>query len=236
MAIRLKEREKAISEIQEKWLPNVVCGDSLMTMKDCPNWIKLLLTDSPYGQNFSSNRRVKTAKDSGIINDDDIVTATTVLTGVLEQAFDRMANDSHVLCFTSQKYEPDFRKAVVKSWFRYKETLIWVKPNHGAWNLASFAPRHECIIHAVKGNPCISPRIDTVLDWKEIVTDHPTSKPIDLLSKLIGACTIEWELVADPFWGHGSTAIAAKRMKRNFRISEIDWYNCSQIISNLLSC
>ena len=45
---------------------------------------------------------------------------------------------------------------------------------------------------------------------------HPTQKPLQLFKRLILASSNEGDLILDPFSGSGTTAIAAKQLKRNF--------------------
>jgi len=45
---------------------------------------------------------------------------------------------------------------------------------------------------------------------------HETQKPLDLIEFLIRLTTIENQVVLDPFIGSGSTAVAARNLKRNF--------------------
>ena len=45
---------------------------------------------------------------------------------------------------------------------------------------------------------------------------HETQKPLDLIEYLIRLTTQENQLVLDPFMGSGTTAVAAKALKRNF--------------------
>lgn len=51
---------------------------------------------------------------------------------------------------------------------------------------------------------------------------HPTQKPEWLLEKIILATSNENDIVFDPFMGSGTTAVVAKRLKRNFIGSEVD--------------
>ena len=53
-------------------------------------------------------------------------------------------------------------------------------------------------------------------------TEHPTEKPLDLLTTLIEATTNEGDIVADPFAGSGSTVIAAHQARRKFWACELD--------------
>lgn len=45
---------------------------------------------------------------------------------------------------------------------------------------------------------------------------HPTQKPVEVIEKLITDSTKEGDLVLDCFMGSGTTAVAAKKLNRNF--------------------
>ena len=45
---------------------------------------------------------------------------------------------------------------------------------------------------------------------------HPTQKPLYLLERLLLASTKENALILDPFMGRGTTAVACKKLNRNF--------------------
>lgn len=47
-------------------------------------------------------------------------------------------------------------------------------------------------------------------------TAHPTQKPEKLIAKLILASSSEGDIVLDPFAGSGTTAVTAKKLKRNY--------------------
>jgi len=57
-------------------------------------------------------------------------------------------------------------------------------------------------------------------------TTHPTQKPEKLLAKIILASTNENDLILDPFSGSGTTAVVAKKLKRNFVGIEMDENYC----------
>lgn len=51
---------------------------------------------------------------------------------------------------------------------------------------------------------------------------HPTEKPIKLMNRLVECCSIEGDLILDPFMGSASTAISCIEKNRNYIGSEID--------------
>ncbi len=57
-------------------------------------------------------------------------------------------------------------------------------------------------------------------------TAHPTQKPEKLLAKIILASSNESDSVLDPFAGSGTTAVAAKKLNRNFTAIEADENYC----------
>ena len=57
-------------------------------------------------------------------------------------------------------------------------------------------------------------------------TDHPTQKPEKLLAKIILASTNTGDLILDPFAGSGTTAVAAKKLGRDFIAFESDEQYC----------
>jgi site-specific DNA-methyltransferase (adenine-specific) len=65
-------------------------------------------------------------------------------------------------------------------------------------------------------------------------TNHPTQKPEKLLAKIILASSNKGEIVFDPFLGSGTTAVVAKKLKRNFVGVEIDNLYCCYALKRLL--
>jgi site-specific DNA-methyltransferase (adenine-specific) len=57
--------------------------------------------------------------------------------------------------------------------------------------------------------------------FKERIGKHPCQMPEDLLELIIITSSNEGDLVLDPFGGTGTTAVVAKKLKRNFITMEI---------------
>lgn len=217
------ERQAEEAARIEEMTAKIVHGDAIKAIAQMPE-ASLLLTDPPYGQDFQSGRRKSTGKKKKIEADDDPTEAAGLLRDVLASARDRLKDNAHVLVFSGWRHEPIFRHAVESAGYEIKGSLVWVKNNHGTGDLkGSFAPKHERIIHAVKGRPEMAKRIPDVVEGKDKQnSDHPTEKPIELLKKLIEATTHKLETVVDPFAGSGSTLLAALDLDRDFWGVEID--------------
>ena len=53
-------------------------------------------------------------------------------------------------------------------------------------------------------------------------TEHPAQYPEKLIERIIKAVTNEGDIVLDPFMGSGTSAVVAKKLKRNFVGYEIN--------------
>lgn len=63
--------------------------------------------------------------------------------------------------------------------------------------------------------------------------DHPTQKPLEIIERMIKASCPPGGTVLDPFMGSGTTAVAAKRLGRNFVGFELNPEYCAQIEQRL---
>ncbi len=80
------------------------------------------------------------------------------------------------------------------------ETIVLAHPvGRTRWNGGGMKGVYECL------------RIDRDSGWL-----HPTQKPLALMEALVSDFTDPGELVCDPFAGSGTTAVACKRLGRNF--------------------
>lgn len=219
---KLEEIKAKLNASVESVSSNWFLGDWRGALSTIENGrIKLLLTDPPYGMAYSSNRRKDKHED--IANDGDISSAKEELLDLLLQVKDKLDENSHILVFCRWDSEGSFQATLRNCGFTVKGSIIWVKNNHGSGDLkGGFAPKHERIIHAVKGNPPLFVReCDVIESAKEAANNHPTEKPVELLKKLIEATTVEGHFVFDPFGGVASTLVAAKELNRLWGGSEI---------------
>lgn len=79
---------------------------------------------------------------------------------------------------------------------------------------------------------------DNVLEFDGVSSgqyDHPTQKPIPLISFLVEQSTTEGNRVLDPFMGSGTTAVAAIQNDRDYIGFEIDEDNYRSVIERRIS-
>lgn len=184
--------------------------------------VALLLTDPPYGIGLEPGGRKSSELKS--IHNDDPTRALMELEEMLKAMLPKLQLHAHVFCFTSWQREHEFRNVLVSLGLTLRNSVIWVKDNHGVGDIEKqFAPKHERILYAVKGVPGLYHREPDVLEAPRVPTDnHPTEKPVILLRRLIEATTAGGQLVGDPFGGVASTLVAAKECGRRYWGCEID--------------
>lgn len=189
--------------------------------------VSLLLTDPPYGMGYQSDYRLdrtQERKHETIDRDANTEEAASEIKDCLSAFYPKLKEDAHLFCFCHWSNEADIRLAIEGAGYKVRGSLIWVKNQTGMGDpKTTFAPKHERIIHAVKGSPVLFSRPADVLEADRCDSErHPTEKPIALLKQLILPTTTEHELVADPFAGVASTLVAAKEIGRAFFGCEID--------------
>jgi site-specific DNA-methyltransferase (adenine-specific) len=185
-----------------------------------------LLTDPPYGIEFQSDYRLDRSAEHRHeeIAADLPMEAQAEIAECFRVMYAKLTANAHVLCFCHWSQEPCVRTAIESAGFTVRGSLIWVKNNTGMGDPdTTFAPKHERIIHAVKGSPVLFRREPDVLEAARVNSQlHPNEKPVNLLTRLIEATTVEGELVADPFAGVASTLVAARRTNRAYWGCEVD--------------
>ncbi len=84
--------------------------------------------------------------------------------------------------------------------------------------------QHEQAYLLAKGEPVLPAHpIPDVLDFPYTGNRlHPTQKPVEALTPLIGAFTKPGDLVLDPFCGSGSTLDAARQLGRDWTGIELN--------------
>jgi DNA modification methylase/ParB-like chromosome segregation protein Spo0J len=205
--------------------------------------IAVLLTDPPYGMGYQSDYRLdrtKARKHDRIENDGQ-GEGPAELAECVAAFIPKLADNAHVFVFTNWRNEEAMRSALADAGLTVRGSLVWVKNNTGMGDpKTTFAPKHERIIHAVKGSPILFEREADVLEFDRVNTDrHPTEKPVDLLARLIEITSVEGQRIADPFGGVGSTCEAAESLSRNYwgcEINEEYWrHGCERLTASTVA-
>jgi DNA modification methylase len=208
-------------------------GDCLDVLPElAPGTVDAVITDPPYSsggrrENSRSIRKSmnRTMTDDEWIAGDAMSTAGFVWTmrAMACRAKVSMKRGAHMLAFIDWRMYPNLAGALESADLRQHPTLVWDKASIGMG--AIFRNQHEWIAHFSWGTPADPARRDVgnVLRVPKVLDgDHPTEKPVGLMSLLISVVTKPGGVVLDPFAGSGATLVAAAALGRKAIGVEID--------------
>lgn len=214
----------------------LMCGDSTNAedVKKLMNnqLADLIVTDPPYNVNYDG----KTDNNLKIMNDN---MENNQFYSFLESAFinlyESIKDGGSIYVFHADTEGLNFRKAMMSSGFKLAECLVWVK-NAFVMGRQDYHWKHEPVLYGWKPGAShyfINDRSQsTVLEFDKPIRneEHPTMKPIDLITYLINNSSKKDEIVLDLFGGSGTTMIACEQTNRKAFIMELDPRYCDVIV------
>ena len=204
----------------------LICGDAtnpdhvakLMDGKRA----NLILTDPPYGVSFKSKSGL-TIKNDSMKNEE--------FYEFLKSAFVNMAAHlepgGSAYVFHADTEGLNFRQAFIDAGFHLAGCCIWVKDSL-VLGRSDYQWQHEPVLYGFLKNGkhtwYSDRRQTTIWNFKKPKRNenHPTSKPLDLLSYPLGNSSQENAIVVDTFGGSGSTLMACEAMNRICYTMELD--------------
>ena len=194
----------------------LINGDSIIEMEKLEDSsIDLVITDPPYGIDYSSNysKYDDYVTKHTIANDSELDETIGLLDKALEVLHKKTKENAHVYIFTSWKVYPEF-KEVVSKYFDVKNMIVWNKGNASMGDLeGSWGNQHELVIFATKGRRKLNTRKFDIININRVPTTkaiHPTQKPEEVIKVMLEASAHSKDTVIDPFMGSGSTIKAVK--------------------------
>jgi len=133
----------------------------------------------------------------------------------------------------------NFRLAMKNAGIMVKQCLIWVK-NSMVMGRQDYQWKHEPCLYGWKEGASHGWYSDrkqtTVLDFDRPTrnAEHPTMKPVPLISYQIGNSSKQGDIVADGFGGSGTTMVACHQMNRKAYLVEYDPKYCQVIVDRML--
>ena len=195
---------------------DLINKDSFLAIKEIEdNSIDLIITDPPYGINFTKG--YKSGSKELVHGDDGF--SVMVFVDELMREFKRILKpESAIYVFTRFDVFP-YWWLKMKNHFDTKNQIIWFKGGGGMGDLkGNFSFNYESIIYATNGKHQIRGKRDGSV-WqigKCKQEYHETQKPVDLIRKIISHSSDEGDLVFDPFMGSGTTGVACIAEDRGF--------------------
>lgn len=241
-------REKWGVELGQLWQlgeHRLICGDC--TDKDVVGRVmenalsSLVVIDPPYGVEYadknkflnaiSRGNRIQTPieGDSGTKED---------IQAMWKRAFSEMEKvmeaGAVVYCFMPQGGDQMMMMMMMTgAGIEPRHELIWLKNNH-VLGRVDYAYKHEPILYAWKagGHKFYGDFQTSILEYpKPQKSDkHPTTKPIELIERLVSNSSKQGQIVYDGFVGSGTTLGACQRLNRKCRAVEISPAYCAVTI------
>jgi len=198
----------------------LLCGDSTDAEKVNKlldgNLINTLWTDPPYGIDYQDVK----GNHKKISNDNFDAYS------VIYDALSIISFETSFVCCNWKCYTP-INEVLEKLNKKTKAVIVWDK-EHRIQNLDLFGKQHEWVIYSglFGGQKTVDGDVWQIK--REVSKEHPTSKPIELITKSLMA--VNAKLVYDPFLGSGSTLIACEKTNRVCYGMELDPHYCDVII------
>jgi DNA modification methylase len=231
------------AELQRKWGTQLgqlweigphrlLCGDSRLSRDVGRVWgdggqFRMMWTDAPYGVNYAAKNEYLNRTDRGnriqkpIENDSLSPEETKALfKSALKEALAFAA--AGAVCYASAPSGPllpYFIAGFEGSGLSFKHLLIWVK-QHFVIGMSDYHYRHEPILYGWVENGTHYFTDDRTQDSvfeieKPQLSDlHPTTKPVELVARMIANSSRRGDSVYDPFRGSGTTLLAAHQLGR----------------------
>ena len=212
----------------------LICGDATHadTVKKLMDGRKanLVLTDPPYNVGFESSSGLKIKNDSQKSEQ-----FYNFLLSAFRSVADNLESGGSAYIFHADTEGENFRRAFREAGFHLSGTCIWVKDSF-VMGRSPYQWQHEPILYGwlkTGAHKWYAGRSEATI-WNFAKprknSDHPTSKPLELLAYPIKNSSQANGIVLDPFGGSGSTLIACEQADRICNMLELDEKYASVIL------
>ena len=212
----------------------LVCGDATNAEdvdKLCEGKrVNLILTDPPYGVSFKSASGLTIQNDS--MKNEEFY---SFLLAAFKNMVSHLEPGGSAYVFHADTEGLNFRRAFIDAGLHLAGCCIWVK-NSLVLGRSDYQWQHEPVLYGFLKNgkhQWYSDRKQTTIwnfDKPKRNENHPTSKPLDLLSYPLKNSTQENAIVLDTFGGSDSTLMACELTNRICYTMELDEKYASVIL------
>ncbi|MFC6999585.1 DNA modification methylase [Rufibacter roseus] len=181
-------------------------------------------TDPPYNVDYQG----KTKESLKIENDSmDNASFYQFLYDFYTNCFMIMEAGAPIYVFHADSEGANFRQALKDAGLKLSQCLVWVK-NSMVMGRQDFHWKHEPVLYGWKEGAAhkwySDRRQTTVLEFDRPTRndEHPTMKPVQLISYLLEQSTQRRDIVFDGFGGSGSLLISCEQLQRQCYAQELD--------------
>lgn len=203
---------------------NVNQLDAVEWLKTLPSGsVDLFVTDPPYEslekhRKIGTTTRLKVSKSSS--NEWFSIFPNSRFGELLAEMYRVLKNNRHLYIFCDQETMFRLKPIAEEAGFKFWKPIVWNKMAIGMGY--HYRAKYEFVLFFEKGKRKLNNLgIPDILEAKRVMRGYPTEKPVDLIKILIEQSTIQGESVCDPFFGSGSTLIAAAELDRTFLGTDI---------------
>ena len=233
------------------YLNRIICGDCLAVMREMSDAsVDLMITSPPYNLRNTSghgildgSRRWKNPPlRHGYSHHDDCMPHEEYVRWQRECLTEmmRLLKDNGAIFYNHkwrvQKGLLQDRADIVDG-FPVRQIIIWQRAGGVNFNNRFFVPTYEVIYVIAKPDFRLLPKANGAGDVWRINQDrhnkHPAPFPVDLPDRIIRST--DAEIILDPFIGSGTTAVAAKRLKRQYIGIELSPDYCTMAEARVLN-
>ena len=195
------------------------CGDAREVVKTLPK-VDLFVSDVPYkltsgGRNTGTLGGILSTKKYN--NSGKIIECDITWQEICDLAYFSLKDNTHCYIMSNNRNVQTMLNAAEEAGFDFHNLLVWKKTNtvcnkyymKNCEFTGFFKKGKAKTINDAGSQSCIE-----VPNIKQ--TSHPTEKPVALMEEYICNSSQQSEIVFDPFFGTGSTIIAALRNNRKF--------------------
>lgn len=223
----------------------ILCGDVLEELKKIPDEsIDLVVTSPPYNLKNSTGNGMKDGRGGkwanaalidGYQSHDDNMPHKEYVNwqrNCLSECMRVIKKDGAI--FYNHKWRVQNgllqeRNDIVAG-FPVRQIIIWQRKGGINFNPGYFLPTYEVIYMIANKKFKLAPKANRHGDIWQIAQErknkHPAPFPVELIERIISSTNAN--IVLDPFMGSGTTAVAAKKLNRNYIGIEISLEYCEQ--------
>jgi site-specific DNA-methyltransferase (adenine-specific) len=234
------------------YLNQIVSGDSIKLMRELPaGSVDLVVTSPPYNLKNSTGNGMKDPRGgkwqgaalvNGYSHHDDNMPHEEYVSwqrSCLEEMMRVLKDDGAI--FYNHKWRVQGGllqdRSDIVAGFPVRQIIIWRRKGGFNFNPGYFVPTYEVIYLIAKPKFKLAPKASGFGDvWEftqEMKNGHPAPFPLALASRCVEATMAQ--IILDPFMGSGTTAIAAKRLNRDFIGFDISPEYCTQARERIAS-
>jgi len=198
---------------------HIFCDDAISWLSTLDSAsVDLVITDPPY-ESLEKHRKIGTTTrlkvSDASSNQWFKIFPNERFENLFQEVFRVLKSNSHFYLFCDQETMFIIKPIAEKIGFKFWKPIVWDKVCIGMGY--HYRARYEFILFFEKGKRKLNNlSIPDVLECKRVYRGYPTEKPVPLLETLISQSTIQGDVVIDPFFGSGSTLVAANNLDRKF--------------------